>query len=61
MTMRKGKIKYKKISVGGLYAYVRVESKRNRPAFPKPAIYKSKKNYDRNREKANLRHMLSED
>lgn len=46
--------KYKVVKTAYGKTIEKIEANHNRPQFPRPVIFKNKKKYDRNREKANL-------
>lgn len=52
--------KYKQKKIKGIRVTEKVEGKKERPLFPRAAVFKSKKAYDRNRDKQNLRKELRE-
>ena len=49
------KKKYKTKKIAGEKVAVKIEKDSNRELFPRPTVFLSKKEYNRSREKANLR------
>lgn len=53
--------KYKKKRIKGIRITEKIEGKKERPMFPRPAVFKDKKTYDRQREKSKMRKELGEE
>ena len=47
--------KHKKIKIKGTKAIVKLEKKKDRPSFPRPAVYEKKTDYKRSREVEKIR------
>ena len=46
--------KHKQKKIKGIKVVEAIQGKENRPLFPRPAVFRSKKKYDRKREKQQL-------
>ena len=55
------KHKYKQKKIKGIRITEKIEGKKDRLLFPRAAVFKSKKAYDRNRDKKNLRKELGKE
>ena len=53
-------VKYRQKKIKGVRVTEKIEGKRNRPLFPRAAVFRDKKAYDRKREKAALRKEIKE-
>ena len=53
-------VKYKQKKIKGIRITEKIEGKRNRPLFPRAAVFRDKKAYDRKKEKAALRKEIGE-
>ena len=47
--------KYKQKKIKGVRVTEKIEGRKDRPLFPRAAVFKNKKVYDRKRDKQNLR------
>lgn len=52
--------KYKVSRVHGIKAVSKIEKNHNRESFPKPAVFKTARDYDRNKEKMKLAKEIDE-
>ena len=52
--------KYKQKKIKGVRVTEKIEGRKDRPLFPRAAVFKSKKAYDRKRDKQKLRKEIGE-
>ena len=53
-------VKYKQQKIKGVRVTEKIEGRKDRPLFPRAAVFRNKKAYDRKKEKAALRKEIGE-
>ena len=58
--VREMAVKYKQKKIKGVCVTEKIEGRKDRPLFPRAAVFRNKKAYDRKKEKAVLRKEIGE-